>query len=291
MKNARMTIWLVVLVAIMVTNQGFGWTQFNDGGTYDIDYEVNDVWVDYSAPNMQTTVNLINGGVISPGKLNGYNDSKINISGGKAGVVNAYDNSQVTMNSGISRLYAYDNSQVTMNNCGMSSLYAYDNSQVTINNGSLANLYAFHDSEIALNGVGTRAISGYLNLQNNAQLVMSGGRVNCLHMEDNSKVIMSGGDVYHHSLRIDDSSILALDGSSFRIDGVPFTSGEITSILRGSYSDDPYRWLTGTLASGEMINYGFQIGNNAKIVLVPEPTTILLLGLGGLAVFKRKSVL
>jgi len=46
--------------------------------------------------------------------------------------------------------------------------------------------------------------------------------------------------------------------------------------------------LTGTLLSGDPINNQFRIGNNAKIVLVPEPATIVLLGLGGLALLRRR---
>jgi len=46
--------------------------------------------------------------------------------------------------------------------------------------------------------------------------------------------------------------------------------------------------MTGTLASGDIINNQFRIGNTAKIVLIPEPATFLLLGLGGLArIFHR----
>jgi hypothetical protein len=73
---------------------------------------------------------------------------------------------------------------------------------------------------------------------------------------------------------------LTIDGSSFAINGTPFTSGEIKSILGGTYNFEPYRTLTGTLANGNTINNQFRIGDDASIVLVPEPTTLLSLSLG-----------
>ena len=41
--------------------------------------------------------------------------------------------------------------------------------------------------------------------------------------------------------------------------------------------------------SGDPINNQFRIGNNGKIVLISEPATLLLLGLGGLALLRKRS--
>ena len=46
--------------------------------------------------------------------------------------------------------------------------------------------------------------------------------------------------------------------------------------------------MTGTLLSDDPINTQFRISENAKIVLVPEPATLLLLGLGGLALLRDR---
>ena len=58
----------------------------------------------------------------------------------------------------------------------------------------------------------------------------------------------------------------------------------------GSWDDDEtWRRLTGTLDNGGVINNDFKIGGSvASIVLVPEPMSISLLGLGGLMLRKRK---
>jgi hypothetical protein len=80
---------------------------------------------------------------------------------------------------------------------------------------------------------------------------------------------------------------LIINGSNFAIDGTPFVSGQITSILGGDFSNEPSRRLTGILANGDIINNQFLIGNTAEIVLVPEPATLLLLGFG-MVMLRRK---
>ena len=99
MKNVRMTICLVAAVLVMVAGQGLGTIEFKDGGTYNINYPVcDDVWVDYQAPGMQTTVNFLAGAEIPhPYTLQGYNNSRFNISGGYLSYLDAYDSSQVTI--------------------------------------------------------------------------------------------------------------------------------------------------------------------------------------------------
>ena len=84
------------------------------------------------------------------------------------------------------------------------------------------------------------------------------------------------------------SASLTIHGSDFAIDGSPVGLGEITSILGGSYWYEPYRRLTGTVANGDIINNQFRIGNDASIVLVPEPATLLLLTLGVLTLRKKR---
>ncbi len=45
---------------------------------------------------------------------------------------------------------------------------------------------------------------------------------------------------------------------------------------------EPYRTLTGTLASGDLINNQFRIGENAtiKLVSIPVPSAVILGSLG-----------
>ena len=46
--------------------------------------------------------------------------------------------------------------------------------------------------------------------------------------------------------------------------------------------------LTGTLHSGALLNNSFSISTDASITLIPEPATLSLLALGGLALLRRR---
>ena len=252
MKKRSETICLIVAVLVIAAGQGFGVVEFKDGGTWDIDYTINDdVLVDYLAPGMQTTVNLLNGGNISNSyQLQGYSDSRINISGG------------IVSN----RFSTFDSIQVTMSSGYVGFLTAYDSSQVTMSGGWVAT---------------------YLSAYDSSQVTMYGGEAGRLRAEGNSQINWSGGTIVE-DLVLHELATLTIDGFDFAVDGSLVGFGEITSIFGGSHGDEPLRHLTGTLANGDIINNQFRIGNDAKIVLIPEPATLLLLGLGAVILRKHK---
>jgi hypothetical protein len=130
-------------------------------------------------------------------------------------------------------------------------------------------------------------VDGVVQANNNSRLTMSSGSVGGdLYSFNSSQLTMSGGTIGGQII-FDELAILTLEGSNFAIDGTPIGLGEIKSVLGGDYSNEPYRTLTGTLANGDILNKRFQIGNDATIVLVPEPATLALLGLGGMLLRKR----
>lgn len=98
---------------------------------------------------------------------------------------------------------------------------------------------------------------------------------------------MSGG-TFFAELASANSAVITVHGSDFAVDGEPVGYGELRSVLGGYPYDDPVRHLTGTLANGELIDNDFYIGNDARIVLVPEPATLVLLGFGGMALLRRR---
>ncbi len=278
---------LVVVVLFVAVGQGFGVVRYEDGGTYDITTTINDdVWVDYLAPGMQTTVNLLGGGSIYNGYLRGYTDSHINIAGGSVGQsLEAKDNSQAMMSGGSIGLH----------------LNALDNSQVTMSGGTVSGHFdAIHNSRVIMSG---GSVGGNLSVQDTCQLTMSGGTIGgWLGSMQNSKVTMSGGSVGENlnashngqvrwiggtvgtDLTVTANGQLIIDGFDFAINGVSVDYGEITSISGGTYVG----LLTGTLANSDIINNQFIINDTSSIILTPEPSTLLLLGLGAVMLRRKR---
>jgi len=238
MRTVRMIICVLVVVWVYCFNlpKATGTIIFDDGGTYNINYVINDfVDVKNSSFDDKTTVNLLYGGSISE-------DFRV------------WDNSQVIMYGG----WVDD------------ELKAFDNSQVTMSGGSVADLESY----------------------NGAQVIMTGGSVrDDFEVHGNSQLTMSGGSVgdrlyvgwYHPEIEID-NSILTIIGDNFTINGNPVSYGKYFA------SDYPnVGHITGTLKIGDLLDNDFSIYNDSSIVLapVPEPATLLLLGLG--AVMLRKN--
>lgn len=181
-------------------------------------------------------------------ELWGFGDSIINVSGGSIDSLKAYDNSQALVSSG-----------------SMKSLAAHDSSQITVSGGS---------------------IYTYVSI-GRSQTTVSGGSISRLVAGGNSRVTVSGGSIVV-SMRLSSSAIITIDGSDFAVDGTPIDYIELTSILGGDPFYERYRRLTGTLLNGDPLDNDFRIGDSAKIVLIPEPATLLLLGLGGMMLRKRR---
>jgi hypothetical protein len=133
-------------------------------------------------------------------------------------------------------------------------------------------LEAWEDSLIYLYG---GVITGELVSNGRSHIYIYGGYVrddtfvrHYAHME-----VFGGriGDGAHEDYLIaEDNSSVNIYGWDFALDGQPVDYGELVSS----------GVLTGILSSSELINTRVYITQNAKITLVPEPTTLLLLALG-----------
>jgi hypothetical protein len=309
-------IWLTTLTVVFSVNtELFGGTiEFKDGQTYDIDYEIlQTVWVDYQSPGIKTTLNFIEGGSANAG-INSYADSRINIFNGGSGMsqgnLTAFERSVVTIWNGYAGyvLSAQDNSQVSFHDgvvgdlCAQSSsnvtfagglierwFKAGDNSKVIVSGGNIdVGLESAGETQVTILGgiIGGLAETGFVSHDNSRISIFDGTLSRNLELQDDSIVTIYGGqiagenDILVGTYSEGVNATLNLVGSGFTVDGQTIGYGELTSIMGGDCRDDPWRHLTGTLANGDLIDNDFKVGYDARIILTPEPATLLLFGLG-----------
>lgn len=267
MKSRRVEILIAAVVfvsALPVTAV----VEFNDGGVWDIDYEINDdVGVDFETPGMGTTVNFLEGGSIPPrNPLVAFEDSIINISGGDIYNLIAYDSSQMTISGGsINYFSPSGDSQIDILGGSITSLNANSRTKADITGGEITSIQANEYSEIDI--LGGLIIDLYA--REHSQFNVSGGQF--------GEWIAAGGD-----------AAITIIGSGFAVDGTDVGYGELLSITGGYYEGEPQRLLTGTLLNGDPLEVPFRIGESGRVILVPEPATLLLLSFGGLILRRKK---
>jgi len=112
-----------------------------------------------------------------------------------------------------------------------------------------------------------------------SKMIILGGYVNdSIYADDNSIVNIYGGTIGYMIFANDYSSIY-IYGYDFQIDGLPVDYGEL-DVSGGR--------LTGILFYGDYIDNNLDISSTASVVLVPEPSTFILLGFGGIFLWKKK---
>ncbi|UCH70810.1 MAG: hypothetical protein JSV29_02175, partial [Candidatus Bathyarchaeota archaeon] len=137
-------------------------------------------------------------------------------------------------------------------------LVALEQSQLTVFGGAMVDLYAYH----------------------NSQVTIMGGSISRYQANHNGHIDVYGGSVSRH-ITAGLNGTITIYGSSFAIDGVTFGYGEVSSIYNSkNYYMEPARRLTGILASGELIDVDFYLGDDAKIVLTPLPSSVILGSIG-----------
>ena len=249
---------LIALVAGPISAQTFDYGTYHllDGSYWAV-YVYNNFW------DEPVTVELVSGGYIYD-HIRVYENSNIIVSGGTI-----EDN-----------IYANNDSTVTISNGTMNNILVNQYSTVTIFGGSIENgLVANQHSDVTISG---GSIGNDLYAYNNSSVTISGGTVaDKLFAGDTSNFAISGGRIGGD---ISIYGTLTVDGQAFTIDGYSLPSG-------GTFDSggQPSRsgWLTSTLANGDPMANFFTIYSGGSLVLVPEPASLSLLALGGLALLRR----
>ena len=226
-------------------------------------------------------------------------------------------NSTITVNNGssIREISAYNNSTLTINSgsLGEWGIYGTDNSLISMYGGSTWHYSIYRTSTGFLYGGSvTEGISAGgdatltmkngtvkdYSTQNNALGVIEGGTVeNIITAFGDSHIDIKGGEILNQ-LRVFENGEINLYGSDFYVNGDPIAYGEGIFEVFGdtlAFSGSRYSGrITGTLADGTLLDNDFYIYNIgswegvADIYIIPEPTTLLLLGMGGMLIGKRK---
>ena len=218
--------------------------------------------------------------VVSDGLVNNlyaYNSSTVGISGGSLYNLNAYDSSTVEISGGGAYgLQAHGSSTVNItSDGGVRFLDPYDSSTVTLSGGSVKHISARDSCTMEISG---GKVNNDLDAYNSSNVTISGGTVAGLVVHDSSTVTISGGQV--GLLYIYETSTVAFDGQDFILGtGLSLDGDRVlgTGVLSG-------KWFGGTA-------WTVNISANdpgATILAIPEPATMSLLGLGGLAMLRRR---
>ena len=244
------------------------------------------------------------------GNITAYNNSSIRISGGWVRDINAYNDSHVTINAGsigggVSGIYAHDNSVARFSGSFMAVMGVFDfevsdNAKAYISHGDVSYLRASGNSTTSIQGAD---IWMALTAEGNATVTMGIASVaNSIVASDNSTVTINGG-VVENTIDVFDNSTINLHGANLKIDGIDLSYGDRLSDFATLVEYRPdgiiMDYYTGTITgrSGWVdMNSEFKIYNTgayagtADIIIIPEPCTLALLGLGILVLRRRKAI-
>ena len=227
----------------------------------------------------RSRVNVIDGGLVD--WLQAEDSSTVDVSGGTVGTANygegifADHNSTVNISDGWVRwLYTYGASAAAISGGEVSRLYTHGTGDVDISGGTVNTLYAQATSAVDISG----GLVTTLNAEADSTVSISGGKVSFLYAYGTSAAAVSGGSVWR--LYAQATSTVTFDGQDFILGpGLSLNGDRVLGI--GILSG---KWFDGTPCTLTIS----QNDAGATILIVPEPATLSLLALGGLAVIRRR---
>ena len=253
MKSKKIQLWSIFLFSVFCvisTNSKASpiATIFDDGQTHNIDYDVFD-----------------NGG---------FPDVWVrNSSSGQKTTVNLLSGGSIK-----STLSAFGNSEVNISggDIGM-GLGSLDNSQVYVSGGWIGNFAALDNSQVYVSGGWILSLIIY----NSSQVEVSGGTIDSdLHSEGNSQANILGGYI-GGDIKLSEEGIVTIYGNDFVLNGVAVGTGTFGAGEGGR--------LTGLLANGDPINNIISFySDDSRLILIPEPATLFLLGFGAVMLRKKR---
>lgn len=279
---------------------------FDDGQSHTIDTRThNSYHLDKNNSSFPISqIDLVDGGSVD--RIYSYNNSWITISGGLADALYAFDNTFVIMNDGsvTEDFEAYGNSKIYIFGGTAGALWPQNNSHVTMYGGTAAIGPWMADSS-KFTMMGGTLIGGLWTWQDTQAKITGGTVEGNIIAEGTSTIELSGGS-FDGELTAYSNGTIYLEGTGFQATDLDGNTTDLSYGDRLSWFGtviDPYGWdasyvgsITGTLADGSILDSAFRVlpydvhsdfDCNADIIIIPEPASILLFGLGGL-VFRRK---
>ncbi len=222
----------------------------------------------------QSQAHIVNGGYVQ--ELFVYGTSTVETHDGEVDYLKTYDASSTIIGGGLVQkgLNVYDSSVVNILG-GRVEAHSLVRDQGTVNvlGGRSGGHNTYNTSVINVFG-GTIDVS--IQSRDTSTINIFGGTIGRLTSWDTSTMNISGGIISHLSAG---GGTITFTAPDFRLGpGLSLVDGELTGV--GSLSGEWYdgtRWLTSITSN-----------SNPTILLVPEPATMALLMLGGLALARRR---